>query len=684
MERKTGKKSIEILAPAGGAEQLKAAVYCGADAVYFGMRDFNARRNASNFGDEDLAETIAFCHARGVRVHITLNTLILDAETDRMRAAADRACEAGADALIVQDLAVAEYLKKSWPDVELHASTQMAVHNAAGVRQLEDAGFDRAVLARELSLEEIKRILSETEMPCEVFVHGAHCMSVSGNCYLSAMIGGRSGNRGLCAQPCRLDWKKDDREYVLSLKDLSYISHIPELERSGVCSLKIEGRMKRAEYVAAAVTACREAREGGEPDLDVLRAVFSRSGFTDGYLTGKRNGDMFGIRTREDVTAAKGVLTELESLYRKETPRFYIDLSFTAEADKPASLTVSDGTFSASVTGDVPEAARTRELTEESALKNLAKTGGTPYEIKSSVLKIGEGIAMSPGQLNGMRREALERLTDSRIASFGHGKRDYHREEELPYVPGEKKLLRVRFERPEQIPDEVNADQVVLPLWRLKERPDLAGRFGDRLIAELPALIWNEAPVRTELERLRSLGLKHVISGNICAPELVRGLDLILHGGLELNVLNTVSLAEYEKLGFADLTLSFELDFRQIRALGSSVRRGILVYGRPPLMKFRNCPGRSVKGCGSCGGQPVLTDRMGEKFPVLCRDGQYSELLNVVPVYVADKNVPVTDFELLYFTVENREECERIIRMCGAGEKPDFRRTGGLYFRELL
>ena len=273
---------IEILAPVGGKEQLLAAVRCGADAVYFGLQNFNARRNADNFAGDDLRETAEYCHERAVRVFITINTLVKDSELSDMKKAVDQACAARADGLIIQDLAVMAYCRDRWPDVPMIASTQMAVHNAEGTKLLQEMGFSRAVLARELSLDEIKDIYDQTGMELESFVHGAHCMSVSGLCYLSSMIGGRSGNRGLCAQPCRLDCSVCGRDYALSLKDLSYVKHIRELADAGVKSLKIEGRMKRPEYVAASVLACRAAINGEEPDMETLRSVCSRSGFTDG------------------------------------------------------------------------------------------------------------------------------------------------------------------------------------------------------------------------------------------------------------------------------------------------------------------------------------------------------------------------------------------------------------------
>lgn len=408
----------EILAPVGGEEQLNAALRCGADAVYFGLQNFNARRNADNFNGSNLKDTIRKCHEHSCRVYITINTIVFDDELEDVYKAVDTAAAAGADALIIQDFAVAAYAKEHYPKLKRFASTQMAVHNSAGVKALTSWGFDKVVLARELSLEEIKNIVKETGAEVEVFVHGAHCMSLSGNCYLSSIIGGRSGNRGLCAQPCRLDCEVCGRDHALSLKDLSYVEHIQELAQIGVGSLKIEGRMKRAEYVAAAVTACRNARDGKPYDLESLRSVFSRSGFTDGYLTGKRSLDMFGYRTKEDVVAAEKVLKDLAKLYEKEPQNVPLDIYFTAKNGYPSELTVSDGENWISCKGDIPQAAKTLPMTKDGVKKNLTKLGGTIYYCDNFNAEIDEGIMLPISSLNELRRNAVAMLTDARVKAF--------------------------------------------------------------------------------------------------------------------------------------------------------------------------------------------------------------------------------------------------------------------------
>ena len=400
---------MEVLAPAGDTEQLRAAVRCGADAVYLGARSFNARRRAENFGDEDLRHAVAYCHGRGVKVYVTVNTLVRDGELRELYAALEEIGESGADAVILQDLAAMDLCRTHLPGIPRHASTQMTIHNADGAMQARDMGFSRVILARELSLEEIRRIHEAAEVELECFVHGALCMGVSGQCLLSAMLGERSGNRGLCAQPCRLDFRAGDRDHALSLKDACAIPHLEELEAAGVCSLKIEGRLRRPEYVAAATDACVRALRGETPDLKQLERAFSRSGLTDGYLTGRRDLSMFGSRTEEDKAASASVLGELTGLYRRELSRVPVDMTLRGGPGRAAELTVSDGTHTVAVTGGEPEPVRTAP---QDTAGILGKTGGTPFLCAQVSSELDPGL-MVPG-LSGLRREALDQLLAER------------------------------------------------------------------------------------------------------------------------------------------------------------------------------------------------------------------------------------------------------------------------------
>ncbi len=673
-----------ILAPAGTSAAVTAAVRCGADAVYLGAKNFNARRNAENFDETSLRSTVEFCHQRGTKVFVTVNTLVRDAELPALEATADEIAEAGADAVIVQDMAVMRLFAERYPDLPRHASTQTAVHDLNGARYLEDIGYKTVVLARELTLREMEYICSRVSARCEAFVHGAHCMSVSGACYLSALLGGRSGNRGLCAQPCRLDWQCGGEGYALSLKDMSLLSHVREMENAGVGILKIEGRMKRPEYVAAAVTACRQALAGEPYDAERLRAVFSRSGFTDGYLTGRRNADMFGYRTKDDVTGADKVLRELAALYEKETPRVEVSMAFSMDA-AGSSLAVSDGENTVTAAGPVPEKALNRPTDETAAKKNLTKTGGTPFFAGSFTADLEDGLMLPASALNAMRRAALEELLTRRGET-----RPWPRRRETPPDPGPARdrntepALWARFFGPEQIPAGEKYEKLLLPVERLT--PALIDRFGSRLIGELPAVLWpeDEEAFERRLSGLRDAGLREVWGDNIYAIPLAKRLGLTLRGGPGLNVLNTPALRRYEADGLKSVTASFEMNMKDVKALGGGVPLGIVAYGRLPLMRFRNCPVKARIGCGKCGGRGELTDRKGIRFPVECSEKKFSTLLNSVPLHVAERDLRGVDFLVLYFTRESAEECRAVEEDFRLRRKSAAPRTGGLYYRELL
>lgn len=407
---------IEILAPCGGADSLIAALNTGTDAVYLGLNDFSARKNAKNFTPEELREAIRLCHASGVKVHAAMNTLLYDGELTAAVRTAEWLYETGADALIVQDLGLARLLREAVPAMPLHASTQMTITSEAGAEFARRAGFSRAVLARELSFREIERIVRNTRIETEVFIHGALCVSLSGQCLMSAFYGGRSGNRGRCAQPCRLNHAVGEREYALSLKDLCGIGSLQALDGIGVTAAKIEGRMKRPEYVAAAVTACRAALNGEEPDLGRLRAVFSRSGFTSAYLDGTL-ADMQGTRTREDVESAAPALKELKRLYEKPYKRYAAAFSIRVERGKPIAARIAVTRDGARVTAEYespffPEEARARATTAEEIAGRLGKLGGTIFTLGEADCAVGEGLSVPAAAINEIRRELIGRLTE--------------------------------------------------------------------------------------------------------------------------------------------------------------------------------------------------------------------------------------------------------------------------------
>ena len=690
-------KRPEILAPAGSFDSLIAAVQCGADAVYLGGKGMNARRSAGNFDAEELRRAVEYCHLRDVKVYQTINIVMFQHETDEAIDTIRQAAEAGVDAVLTQDLAIARMVRECAPSLPIHASTQMSIHNIEGVRLCEELGFSRAVLARELTAGEIAAICAATPLEIEVFVHGALCMSVSGQCYLSSMIGGRSGNRGLCAQPCRLPFSADGGgEYALSLKDLSLADRIGELTRMGVASLKIEGRMKRPEYVAAAVTAVRRAREGEPVDFETLRSVFSRSGFTKGYFDGKIDREMFGRRQKEDVTSAAGVLGELEKLYAKENPLVPVTMEFTAGAGEAVVLTVRDRDGHAvTVTGEAPLLAEKKPTDADRARQNLAKTGGTPYYAEAIDCTIGPGLLVPASALNALRREALEELTARRSAVEPHPFTD--RVPRLADAPADRRKPKLRAR--------VSAGQLTRRLAGycnefqvpLEEAEDvLASGFvrPDQVIVEIPRILFDGAPKALELlRRAGELGVRRAWCGNLGAVTLAREAGLLPEGGYSLNVTDAYALRECARLGLGACELSFELDLGEARRLDGGLAKGILAYGYLPLMALRNCPIQAAKGCRACRGYESLIDRKGVAFTVDCgaHDGrrrEVSDLYNSVPLWLADRPEELRgfDFITLYFTRETPGVCERVAAAY-AGEPGAYQpeaRTRGLYYREVL
>ena len=661
---------IEILAPAGGFDSVIAAVRSGADAVYLGEKSFSARASAHNFDDDELKKAVAYCHVHGVKLYVTLNTLVRDNELEAMKNAVRAAAEADADALIIQSPGIARLAMQVAPGLALHASTQMSVHTASGVRALYEQGFKRVVLAREMSRKEIIKA-AQAPVELEVFVHGALCMSVSGQCYFSATLGSRSGNRGACAQTCRLPFYiRQKGNHALSLKDNSLIPYLQDMQEIGVCSAKIEGRMKRPEYVAAAVAACREQRDLDfvtEKTQRMLRGVFSRTGFTDGYYTGKRGTSMFGTRTKDDVlSAGDKLLSEVRRSYKDEIRNVEINGAFTAKTGERAVLKLSDGAHTVEVKSDaVCEPAEKTPLDAEKCSNQLCKTGGSAYYISSLRIDIEGEPGLPLSALNRMRREAVEQLDKERAVVHGYEIFDPPLDVlKTPYrstgfgtravVPGTK--LSPAFKE---------CELVYVPLFSdVREISRLLGE-GFRAGVEIPrAMFDREEQIEKQLERVKELGVEHALCHNIGAAWLAKRQGFKLHGGFGLNLFNTLDLLWAEEYGFEDVELSLELSFPQIKSLGGSIPRGFVSYGYLPMMLCRSCPAKSEGiDCKSCKSRSVMTDRMGKRFMLKC-DGTATEVLNCVPLYVDKKEFPTfsTSFHTLRFTVENYvENVESII-----------------------
>ena len=656
--------SFEVLAPAGSMESIIPAVRLGADAIYLGAQKFSARANAKNFDNKSLYEVVEYCHSRDVKVYLVVNTLVKDAEINAVLELVRYACSLPVDALIVQDLGLISLIKEFAPEMRIHGSTQMSVHTPSGAQALHEMGLSRVVLARELSRDEIIEISQSTKIELEVFVHGALCMSVSGQCYLSAMIGGRSGNRGLCAQPCRLPFSvRGGTGHDLSLKDLSLIDYIQDIKSLGVTSVKIEGRMKRPEYVAAATKACKTVSQGQKCDESLkkdLESVFSRSGFTDGYYKNNRGRHMFGVRSKEDVMAAKNsVFSKIRNLYKDEPRNVPVCFNIKIKNAEKLTLKVCDSFgHECSVEGDFPEKALNFLITDEKCVQQLQKTGGTPFFCENIVCDIDDGLSVPISSINNMRRDVLKKLESVRAFR----RKPQFLQKMLPEVPAhssDKVNIRARFPYTD-VPDVFKSCELIyVPLFsNVDDLKNLIDN-GFNVAVEIPrGMFGRESQIAKALNRAANVGIRDVLAGNIGAVKLANDLGFKVHGSFSLNVTNSFSLKFLEDLGVCDAETSFELTYGEINSLRGKIKRGAVAYGRLPLMLMRNCPIMNETGkCKSCKNFQTIRDRKNVEFPVMC-EGGCAELLNSVPLYLGDKisKFKNLDFFVLRFTVENSVE----------------------------
>ena len=684
--------NIEILAPVGSEEMLHAAVFSGADAVYLGFSGFNARTGAGNFDADSLKEAVRFCHARGVKVHVALNTTVYGGELASLCDAIRAVAASGADAVICQDLAVATLIGKIAPQLPRHGSTQMSVHTLQGALELKELGFTRVVLARELSLPEVERITRHCGIETECFVHGALCMCVSGQCYMSAFLGGRSGNRGSCAGPCRLPFEanalpegKPGRLHHLSLKDNSVIDKLDQLQAIGVASAKIEGRLRTPEYVAAAVSACLAGREGRAYDRDLLKNAFSRSGFTSGYLDGKIDGTMFGVRSEADAELTKKTLPALRELYRRERSRVPVRMKLEIEeGGEKLTVTDADGNKSFAYGDFEPQPARADPT--ESLKRSLAKTGGTPFAAENIEVEMDEGPWFVPGStVNELRREALDALLKKREVLRPWPVQDVELEPLPQRTLPPHRTLRARFERWDQVPEQAlsGVEYLILPIAQADRVPR---EWRGKTLLELPRVMFGklEEDTARRVAATQDAGFAGYEVSNIAHLRLCRGLPM--SGGFGLNVTNQVAAQFYADNGLGSVLILPETKDSDISTIapthaGKPVPTGVLVYGHMPLMVTRACPLQNIHDCAHCDKTGVLTDRKAKKFPVRCGMGVRT-IYNPVPIYMGDKPGALTvDYGVAYFTLESREEAAAILDnlRVHAPFEGDF--TRGLYFK---
>ena len=653
----------ELLCPAGSPEALDAAIEGGADAVYLGGTTFNARMNAHNFGGDALRSAVLRAHAYGVKVYLTLNTLVGDREIPAALAAAEEAANAGVDALIVADLGVAAALKRAFPTLELHASTQASSHNAESAKKLKEIGFSRIVIARETPASDLFEAVKNSPLEVEMFIHGALCVSHSGQCLFSSLVGGRSGNRGECAQPCRLPFacKKGGCPYPLSLKDLSLAEHVPALIESGVASLKIEGRMKAPEYVRDTARIWRrllDERRATTPDeMRELASIFSRGGFTDGYYKEKIDSKMLGVRSEDDKSASR-TLTPFVGITRK----IPLDFAVRMKENEPIRLTVSDKNRQITVEGDVVQAALTAPLCAEHLERNLSKLGGTPYSIGSFTVEMDDGLMLPVSRLNDLRRRAIAEW-ESNLAP--------KKIEKMPYAAQKshnvcKKEKTARFYTPEQITPLAREffDRIYLPLG--KETPTCDG-------VVLPPVIFEGdlARVGEMLSAAAAKGVRYALVGNLGHIELVKQAGLIPVGDFRFNVTNCESVCALEEMGIDSLILSPELTLPQARDIKGDT--SLIVYGRIPLMTVEKCVIREIADCDTCNkNAAILTDRRGVRFPVLREWEHRNVIYNSLPTSMSNRQDQLTKANItshhFLFSTETPDEVDEVIRLWKKGE----------------
>ena len=684
--------ALELLSPAGSPEALRAAVQSGCGAVYLGWGNFNARRSAKNFSDEEFADAIRYCHLRGVRVFLTLNTLLTDRELPLALDAARTACRLGVDSVLVQDWGLFALLREALPDLPLHASTQMSVFTAGGANEVYGDGCERVVIARECSREDTAAICKACPAEIEIFGHGALCMCYSGQCEMSALIGGRSGNRGSCAGPCRLPFEanalpegKPGRLHHLSLKDNSAIDKLDKLQALGVASAKIEGRLRTPEYVAAAVSACLAGREGRAYDRDLLKNAFSRSGFTSGYLDGKIDGTMFGVRSEADAELTKKTLPMLRELYRRERSRVPVQMKLEIEeGGEKLTVTDADGNKAFAYGDAEPQPARTDPT--ESLNRSLAKTGGTPFAAEKITVEMDGGPWFIPGSaVNELRREALDVLLKKREVLRPWPTTEEHVAALPQRTLPPRRTLRARFERWEQVPERAldGVEYLILPIAQADRVPR---EWRAKTILELPRVMFGalEQDTARRIAATQDAGFAGYEVSNIAHLRLCRGLPMT--GGFGLNITNNAAAQFYAEQGLSSLLILPEVKDSDIASIaparnGKPVPTGVMIYGHMPLMLTRACPLQNIHDCAHCDKTGVLTDRKAKKFPVRCGLGVRT-IYNPVPIYMGDKpGALAVDYGVAYFTLESREDAAQVLDSIRthAPFEGDF--TRGLYFK---
>ncbi len=689
---------LELLSPAGSPEAVIAAVQNGADAVYMGLGNFNARRGAKNFTDEEFERAVRYCRIRGCKVYVTLNTLVNDREVEAALQTARLVSEVGADGIIIQDLGLISAIRQYLPDIPLHASTQMSIHNLAGVEAAAELGLTRAVLARELNLDQIRYITQNAPIETEIFVHGALCFCHSGQCYMSALIGQRSGNRGMCAQPCRLQYSLGGRmdDHPLSLKDNCLIDRLEEIEDAGVSCIKIEGRMKRPEYTAIVTriyaNALKEHRQPTPEEMQDLERAFSRQGFTQGYFNGDQE-DMFGTRGESDPDVGQLFAQARKGYSDGERRRVPVHFYTVAESKQPIrAIAFDDEGHKAAASGRVPEKARGQGLSAGYLTEQMFKTGGTPYNVVENRAQTDPGLFLPAAAINELRRSLIAELSEQRARPP---------KRRVGMIPSKPKgtqpsdpALIFQVLNGEQLTPELAAlkpKYLYVPMTVMSEYFDLLEPFEERgtiPVVVLPRVITDDEEniVRGTLERLFDYGVNEALVGNLGHAMLAKSVGMQVRGDFGLNVFNSLTMEMIKQAGFLSATASFELRIAQIRDLSKTIDTEMIVYGRLPLMVSDQCVIRHSSGRCTCSTPAQMADRMGAVFPVVKEFGCRNVIYNAHKLYLADKSEDLNGAGLwglrMLFTTETPREAVEVARVyLGQSDYQPNVLTRGLYYR---
>jgi len=704
---------LELVSPAGSPEGVVAAAQNGADAIYLGFNEFNSCMDAQNFLFDEFGRSLEYCRVRGIKTYLTLDSLAYDNELPIIAQNAKEASRYGVDAIIVQDLGVMRAVRQAVPDMPIHASSRMSVHNLEGVKMAAAMGCTRVTVAHELTRKEIRHICRYSPVEIEISVYGNLCMSYCGQCYMSALLSENSDSRGLCDKPCQKSYSAAGHTitHPLSLKDNSLVRYLADLEVIGVTAAKIEGRSKRSEYTALVTgmysKAARSQRSPSRESTQTMQNTFSRQGFTDGYYTDHKGSDMLGLR-EEDKRTDTVLFASTRKLYLNgEFQRVPIRFVGMVSKDKPAKLAAADDKKNAAVAyGPLPEQSFHKDFTPAMLQTELYKTSGTPFVCLGVKGSVEPGLTVPMSAFTEMRVQLFAEILEQRKAITTRTEGEYIQNSYANdgFVPDlhdmnreEPPVVTVFVTKADQLSaemEELAPSVLYIPVIELDYESKLVHKILENenttISVVLPRVIHDneKKKISKMLERARTLGIKSALVGNIGHIQFVRSFGMSVRGDYGLNVCNSEALYVLQKLGLVSATFSFELRLSEIRELSKPIDTELITYGRLPLMYTENCIVRNCTEACTCDSFTGLVGDKGVQYPIIAEFGCRNTLLNPKKLFMADKRKILATLGLwaqrLNFTTENAIECVTVLkRYMGKGNysPPGF--TRGVYFKDV-